>query len=88
MPDIWACFLKKFTGPREFLLGKNRLRGPVTFREDWYIPTKFEDNLASDFGEEDENVIVNSEQTPDRTTDDDPSYKLSLYTTAELKLNQ
>ena len=45
-----------------------------------YIPTEFEENLVSSFGE-DENAIVNRQTTPD----DDPSYKLSFYTTAELK---
>ena len=47
-----------------------------------YIPTKFEENLASSFGEDDENVIVNG------WTNDDPSHKLSLlYRTAELKMD-
>ena len=50
-------------------------------------PPKFQENLANGFGEENENVIVNGWHVTDGTTDDDPSYmyKLSLYTTAELK---
>ena len=46
-----------------------------------YIATKFEDNLANGFREE-ENVIVNGCRM-DGTTDNDPS-----HTTAELKIRK
>ena len=58
-----------------------------------HTPTKFEDNLTSRCGEEDENVIANGRRrtgrwterlTTDGTMDDAPAYNLGLYTIAEI----